>query len=309
MGNIRLKYPVYTLDQTQLLSAGTILSEESLQSLIRANERRPYELRSLFSHGRIEKDMFRFMRQPPYQIIYADKKRKNKVLDVLNRVFMMAPILETFDYFRYYDFYTYRHILNVLALAILICQDLLLEYQELMREVVAGMMHDIGKICVPMRILKKSSPLTRTERAILEHHSAAGFVILCYYYQDNDNFAAIVARDHHERKDGSGYPLGIPLNDPMVEIIAACDVYDALISPRPYRKASYDNRAALEEITLMAEEGALSWEVVQALVAQNRKSKPHYADCFVSREKRGKPPDANVYGLVVADTNGSLDEN
>ncbi len=309
MANIRLQYPVYTLDQTPLLSAGTILSEESLQSLVRANERRPHEHRSLFSHSSIEKDLLHFMRQPPYQIIFADKKRKTKVLNLLNRVFMLAPILETLDYFRQDDFYTYRHILNVLALTILICQDLVVDYQELMREVAGGVMHDIGKICVPMQILKKSSPLTRTERAILEHHSAAGFVILCYYHQDYKNLAAIMARDHHERKDGSGYPLGILLNDPKVEIIAACDVYDALISPRPYRQAPYDNRTALEEITLMGEEGALSWEVVQALVAQNRKSKPHYADCLVSREKRGKPPDENVYGLVVPDTNASSDDD
>ena len=309
MGTIRLQYPVYTLDRTQLLSVGTILSEESLQSLVRANERRPHELRSLFSHGRIEEDMLHFMRQPPYPIIFADKKRKNKVLNVLSRFSILTPILETLDYFRHYDFYTYRHILNVLALSILICQDLVLDYQELMGEVAGEVMHDIGKICVPMQILKKSSPLTRTQRAILEHHSAAGYVILSYYYQDYDNLAAIIARDHHERKDGSGYPLGILLKDPMVEIIAACDVYDALISPRPYRQTSYDNRTALEEITLMAEEGALSWEVVQALVAQNRKSKPHYADCLVSKEKRGRPPNENFYGFVVPDTNSSSDED
>ena len=104
------------------------------------------------------------------------------------------------------------------------------------------------------------------------------------------------------------YPLGILLNDPMVEIVAVCDVYDALISPRPYRQASYDNRTALEEITVMAEEGVISWEVVQVLVAHNRKSKPHYTDCIVSKEKRGKPPYGNVYGIIVPDTNGSLDE-
>jgi HD-GYP domain-containing protein (c-di-GMP phosphodiesterase class II) len=51
----------------------------------------------------------------------------------------------------------------------------------------------------------------------------------------------------------------------MVEIIAACDVYDALHSPRPYRTTPYDNRTALEEITEMAQGGKLSWEVVQLI--------------------------------------------
>ncbi len=308
MANIRLRYPVYTLDQTPLLPAGTILSEKSLHSLVWANERRPYKLRTLFSHGTIKKDVLHFIRQPPYRIIFADKKQNTKLLNLLDRVLVVSPILESLDYFRQYDFYTYRHILIVLALTTLICQDLVVDYQELMQEIAAGAMHDIGKICVPMQILKKNSPLTQTERAILEHHAAAGFVLLCYYHQDSQHLAAIMARDHHERKDGSGYPLGILLNDPMVEIVAVCDVYDALISPRPYRQTSYDNRTALEEITVMAEEGAISWEVVQALVAHNRKSKPHYTDCLVSKEKRGKPPDESVYGIIVPDTNGSLDE-
>jgi HD-GYP domain-containing protein (c-di-GMP phosphodiesterase class II) len=127
---------------------------------------------------------------------------------------VVSPLLESLDYFKKYDFYTYRHILIVLALTALMCQDLVVDYQELMEEIAAGAMHDIGKICVPMQILKKSSPLTQTERAILEHHTAAGFVLLCYYHQYSQHLAAITARDHHERKDGSGYPLGIQLNDP-----------------------------------------------------------------------------------------------
>ena len=59
--------------------------------------------------------------------------------------------------------------------------------------------------------------------------------------------AARVARDHHEFRDGSGYMRGVKLNDPMVEIVAVCDIYDGLLSPRPYRTAAYDNRTALEE--------------------------------------------------------------
>lgn len=61
--------------------------------------------------------------------------------------------------------------------------------------------------------------------------------------------------------DGSGKPRGIRLRDRMVEIIVACDVYGALVSPRPYRPVSYDNRTALEEITKMAENNQSGWEL------------------------------------------------
>jgi len=143
--------------------------------------------------------------------------------------------------------------------------------------------------------------LTRTERDILDHHTLAGYVLLSYYKKDPHSLAGRVARDHHERKDASGYPRGILLEDPMVEIVTACDVYDALISPRPYRPIPYDNRTALEEITGMAERNEIGWEAVKALVACNRKTKPHYSECLVSQEKRGSPPKGNVYGLTAAE--------
>lgn len=133
----------------------------------------------------------------------------------------------------------------------------------------------------------------------MEHHAIAGYVLLSYYLGDSKNLSAIVARDHHERKDSSGYPCGVPLKDHMIKIVVVSDVYDALLSPRPYRRISYENRTALEEITAMAGKGKLSWEIVQALVAINRKNRPHYSECTVSLEKRGTPPPDNVYGIIV----------
>jgi HD-GYP domain-containing protein (c-di-GMP phosphodiesterase class II) len=138
----------------------------------------------------------------------------------------------------------------------------------------------------------------------LDNHSAAGYVLLSYYLGDPRSLASLVARDHHERKDGSGYPRGIPLRDLLVEVIAVCDVYDALISPRPYRPASYDNRTALEEITGMAERGEIGWDVVKALVACNRSARPHYSESEVSTEKRGVPPPGNLHGVIEGEGAG-----
>lgn len=190
-------------------------------------------------------------------------------------------------------------------------QALLENSKDRVIEAMAGQVHDIGKICVPLKVLKKSNPLTRTDRGILEHHALAGFVLLSYLLQDSRSFAAQIAKEHHERRDGSGYPLGILLKDRMVEIICACDIYDALLSSRPYRLTPYENRTALEEITEMARGGKLSWEVVQTLVSYNRKDKPHFEKCRVSSEKRGTPPANNLYGIIVdeeTDTSGDKDD-
>ena len=87
----------------------------------------------------------------------------------------------------------------------------------------------------------------------------------------------------------------------MVEIVAVSDIYDALVSPRPYRPLSYDNRSALEEIVTMAEQTQLRWKVVKALIALNRKNKPHPRDCVISREKRGTPPPDNNFGMTATE--------
>ncbi len=93
--------------------------------------------------------------------------------------------------------------------------------------------------------------------------------------------------------------------NPFVEIIAVADIYDALISSRSYRPVSFDNRSALEEITDMAKRGELGWSALKALVALNRRNKPHYSEVKVSSEKRGTVPPGNVYGVTEADESAS----
>jgi HD-GYP domain-containing protein (c-di-GMP phosphodiesterase class II) len=217
----------------------------------------------------------------------------------METVRLALPVLQTLEYFKEYDYHTYCHNLMVFALSTLIAKDLITDYGDWINEVSIGPTHDIGKICVPLHILKKQTPLTRIERSILDHHAVAGYVLLSCYHRDHENLAAVVARDHHERKDGSGKPRGISLTNLMVEIIVVCDVYDALLSPRPYRPVSYDNRTALEEITRMAEMNTIGWEVVKALVAHNRKNKPRHDMAEVSVEKRGTPPPANCHGVLA----------
>ena len=299
MTPFKLLNPVYTLDRKELLSAGAVLSEETLDELISSNRDTSSPLYSLLKHGSVKHNCLEFMSHHPYHEIFAVHEQYAAVLNLMEAAHVHPAILESLDYFKKHDFDTYRHILMVSALSSLLAQNLMLDSQDVLKEFMRCPNHDLGKICVPIHILKKTDPLTRKERLMLEHHAPAGFVILSYYLRDSRNIASIVDRDHHERKDGSGYPMGTLLADRMVEIVAVSDVYDALIVPRPYRPTPYDNRTALEEITEQAKQGKIGWEVVQALVAYNRKSKSYYRDCTVSLEKRGVPPADNLYGILA----------
>ena len=299
MPKLTLQYPIRTLDNQLLVPPGTFLTEETLDAVIYSHRAYSYQTYPLLLYGSVKEDCLNLLSNPPYVTIFSDKKQINDLLNLLEAVHLSIPVLQSLDYFKQHDFYTYAHILMVFALATLLAKDLIPDYQECIQLSATGPTHDIGKICVPLHILKKTTPLTKTERGFIEHHAAAGYVLLSYYYKDIQHLACEVALDHHERRDGSGYPRGIPLKDPLVEIIAVSDIYDALIIPRPYRSTAYDNRAALEEITKMAEQNKIRWDVVKALVAHNRKSKAHYREIIISAEKRGTPPSGNVYGIIA----------
>ncbi len=303
MPRITLQHPINTLLNQLLFPPGTLLTKEALDAVIDSQRAYSYQTCPLLLYGSVKEDCLNFFSTPPYMTIFLDKKQVNGVLNVLETVHLPIPILQTLDYFKKFDFHTYSHVLMVFALSTLLAKYLIADYQECIQLSATGPTHDIGKICVPLPMLKKTTPLTKTERGFIEHHAAAGYVLLSYYYKDIQHLACKVALDHHERRDGSGYPRGILLNDPMVEIIAVSDIYDALIKPRPYRSGPYDNRTALEEITEMAEQNKIGWDVIKALIAHNRKSKPHYREITISAERRGTPPSYNVYGVIAEGEN------
>ena len=114
-----------------------------------------------------------------------------------------------------------------------------------------SMMHDVGKIHIPDKIINKNGPLTDKEWQVMQEHTIVGEKILCSspYY----SVARQIARSHHEWMDGSGYPDGLRgVNIPLVaRIVAVADVFDALTHTRPYKKA-WPRHKAIEEINRLA---------------------------------------------------------
>lgn len=135
-----------------------------------------------------------------------------------------------------YDEYTYHHSLSVSVLAIAIGQALDLDRRQLHELGKCAILHDIGKLSIPVDIINKPSTLSKEELNIVKKHASEGYQYLSKYDVDDVVMLSAVLF-HHEKYDGSGYPHGlkgekIPL---FSRIISVADVYDALTSHRPYR--------------------------------------------------------------------------
>jgi hypothetical protein len=145
------------------------------------------------------------------------------------------------------DDYTEQHTRRVALRAVQVGELLGLSPGHLRSLAIGGLVHDIGKLSVPDSILKKPGSLDDDEYAVIKEHPENGAKLL----DGLGGFPQAVKRlvhDHHERLDGQGYPRGLRADqiDIDTRILSACDVYDALISPRVYRPAwSHEDAMAL----------------------------------------------------------------
>lgn len=149
-----------------------------------------------------------------------------------NRVTIDLTEIKTFDN------YVYLHSVNVAALGVFIGRDIGMGGKELEDYAVGALLHDIGKVQIPMEIIVKNGPLTEEEFKIMQTHTRKGFdLLITNNYLKPRSYA--ISLNHHESYDGSGYPLGLEGERIHIfsRIAKACDVFDALTSDRPYKNS------------------------------------------------------------------------
>ena len=120
-----------------------------------------------------------------------------------------------------------------------------LNQKDLVRLGLCGLLHDVGKMKIPSEILNKTEKLLPEEFAIIKNHAALGYSLFLDSEQYIPPIVANVARSHHERIDGSGYPDKKRANelDVMVRMITLVDAYDAMTSDRCYSKGKSNTQA------------------------------------------------------------------
>jgi putative nucleotidyltransferase with HDIG domain len=164
------------------------------------------------------------------------------------------------------DLSTYRHTLRVARIAAAVGEKLSLSDEEMSILELGCLVHDIGKTAIPDDVLLKPDLFNDQDRRIMEYHPLIGAKLFAPRLAD-DRITNIILR-HHERLDGSGYPLGLtaPEIDTLSRIAAVADEFEALTSRRPY-KASFTVETAIGILRYEVERGTLDGAVVDALGA------------------------------------------
>ncbi len=163
------------------------------------------------------------------------KKMCDSVTGLITKNMTSNTVFDMLHNMREYDDYTYIHSINVSLVSNIFARWLKLSKREIETVTLCGLLHDVGKLMVPESIMKKPDKLNTNEYNIVKTHALQGYSILKNY--DINSNIKDCALMHHERCDGSGYPLGLTGDkiNPYAKIVAIADVYDAMTSARIYR--------------------------------------------------------------------------
>lgn len=152
------------------------------------------------------------------------------------------------------DEYTFKHSVDVATISMIVAKRMGMSETEVRELGIAGLLHDIGKTKIPPEILNKPGQLSDDEFEIMRQHSVYSYHII----QNNDTLpeeVKLAVLQHHEKINGTGYPLAVPGNKitPYAKVLAIADIYDALVTERPY-KSAFSQREAIEMIMSMTQE-------------------------------------------------------
>lgn len=175
-------------------------------------------------------------------------KQLLKAIDDSHAIAVDISVLKTSDE------YTFKHSVDVATMSMIVAKKMGMKDSDVYNIGVAGLLHDMGKSKIPLDILNKPAKLTTEEFEIMKQHSVYGYQIL----NEKECFSAQIALavlQHHEKMNGKGYPMGVTGEriSPYAKILSVVDVYDALVTERPYKKAM-TQRDAIELLMSMTED-------------------------------------------------------
>jgi putative nucleotidyltransferase with HDIG domain len=184
--------------------------------------------------------------------------------DITASVWRNSSALLSLARLKTHDDYSYMHSVAVCALMVALARQLGQDEARSREAGMAGLLHDIGKACMPLAVLNKPGRLTNEEYRIIQTHPERGHELLLQAKAAGET-ALDVCLHHHERPDGNGYPHALSGDALSLEarMGAVCDVYDAITSNRPY-KSGWDPAESIAQMADWAKHGQFDPLVFQA---------------------------------------------
>jgi len=237
----KLNNNIYSRQGSLLLPKNSILNDHHLSLLHRHGIELWSEDTKLVTELIMEKSISEV--QMIYENIHNNKEKlsnrqiQNLILPKIQKLSVNTKLSSMVIELRKKDNYTFRHSIGVAVLSYLLGKWLGLKNEELQDLAVAGVLHDLGKVKIPDEILNKPGRLTNNEYAEIKLHAKYGYEMVQHVPGITEQ-QALVAIQHHEREDGSGYPYGISGSEitSFSKIVAVTDVFHTMISERVYKK-------------------------------------------------------------------------
>lgn len=244
----------------------------------------------------VYKDIFIAMKNQPY-CDFCKKLGEEIILKILGDISLPVAVIEEYHFMRIKDDYTYKHSLNTSLLTLCMAMQFFDDKQKIVQVTASSFTHDLGKSRVPSRIIHAQMPLSDAEFDLIKEHAIYGAVLCSYYFSGPYSHNAVIALQHHEKRNGKGYPVGICLKDDDVMFIVVADIFDALISKRPYRNEPYDIRGAIDILCKAVDNGEIDEETLKMVISLNRKERLPLKKVTYSKVYRGFYPRINYYGV------------
>jgi HD-GYP domain-containing protein (c-di-GMP phosphodiesterase class II) len=172
---------------------------------------------------------------------------------------LLLSLINIFAFYNEKEDFIHIHSINVAVLSASI--GLALEYEEnkLIDFCASALLHDIGMLKVPLKVITKPSKLDKEEERIIKEHPLYGLELL-RHIKNAPKSAAMVIHQHHEKMDGTGYPEGKKGEDiaECARIVAILEVYEALTHPRPYRRSKF---IPYDAVKMIIQEGKSSFDL------------------------------------------------
>ncbi len=272
---------------------GSMIAPEGEQVTVALMEEIERSSRFSVSAGRslvgsfIRRDMEDALLKEPFSETFSPP-RVEEIGRIFDSVSALPVLFDEFETMRSRNDSLYRHALRTAALTVSMTIDL---YGADHAALIAypALTHDLGML----RLSDEQNDGDKAvpgARRLSQGHTVIGFILLSHYLGSCRASNSRVALEHHERPDGSGYPRGIKLEDGIIELLAVADAFDALISPRPFRKSAYDRRSAIDLLWDQALQGIMNPVAVKLLIAYSRREAFDPATLKVSGEAEGWEP-------------------